>query len=101
MLAGISEDRLRDFLDKAQDQVEAATGQRPPVEISRESSGASDHVNFIEKHIPSVDFNWTGIFEGGNIHVPEDDAGNVDAEKLEVTGQVGTAVLLEMVGEPQ
>ncbi|MDP2937526.1 MAG: hypothetical protein Q8O86_13660 [Dehalococcoidia bacterium] len=47
-------------MEKAQDRLEKATGKRPPVQISQESSGASDHVNFIEEGIPSVDFNWTG-----------------------------------------
>lgn len=68
------------------------------MQISQESSDASDHVNFIGEGIPSVCFNWTGIFEGGKIHVPEDNADNVDTAKLKVTGQVTTAVLLELVG---
>ena len=52
---------LRDIVEKAQDRLEKATGKRPPVQISQESSGASDHVNFIGEGIPSVDFNWIGI----------------------------------------
>lgn len=101
LLAGVSEGRLRGVVERAQDRLEAATGKRPPVQISQESSGASDHVNFIGKGIPSVDFNWTGIFEGGRIHVPEDDASNVDPEKLKITGQVATAVLLDLAGGAQ
>jgi len=101
LLAGVSEARLRGVVEKAQDRLEKATGQRPPVQISQESSGASDHVNFIERGIPSVDLNWTGIFEGGKIHVPEDNADNVDPAKLKVTGQVATAVLLDLAGGAQ
>lgn len=88
-------------MEKAQDRLEKATGKRPPVQISQESSGASDHVNFIEKGITSVDLNWTDIFEGGKIQVPEDNADNVDPQKLKVAGQVAMAVLLDLAGGVQ
>lgn len=95
----ISDRQLTEALEAALDQLRAATGQRPQVEVTKERGfGASDHQNFIEKGVPSVDFNWMGVPEGGKRHSPQDDADNIDPQKLKVAGQVATAVLLVVAG---
>ncbi len=101
LLAGAASNRMRDAIEESVKQLEALAGTRPPVQVSRESSGASDHLNLEQQGVDSIDINWSGIMEGGNIHVPEDDASNVDAAKLKVTGQVATTTLLNLVGGPK
>lgn len=97
LLAATSSSQIRGVIEDSVNSLEKATGKRPPVEVSERSSGASDHITFQNKGVATVDFNWTGIFEGGRIHVPEDDATNVDPQKIKTTGQVATAVLVNLV----
>ena len=97
MLAGTSDSRMRNAIEASVRRLEAATGARPPVEVSSQRSGASDYLNFEDKGVATIDFNWSDIIPGGNIHVPGDNANNVDPAKLKVTGEMAAGVLLNLV----
>lgn len=105
LAAGISKESLRDVVQKAVDRITGSTGNQPAVQIASDTSPDSDHFNFIQKGVPAFNLNWTGVLDdhgnGGKIHIPEDTADNVDPAKLKVTGQVATAILLDLAGEAQ
>ena len=67
------------------------------VSVEPQSLGGSDHVPFVGARVPATLYIWD---DGGTLdlpyHVPEDDVGNIQPDRLQAAGQLANLVALSL-----